>query len=81
MRLDQHFPAEEAREMAIMQLIMMQLSTRDQSCPNCRRFFDQNQEGCRVPNNVCMRYVVMDLLLDGVLNLVTLYRSALMWPW
>jgi hypothetical protein len=79
MRLDQHSPSEEAREMVTMQLITMQLSTRGQSCPNCLRFFDQNQEGCRVPNNVCMRCVVMDLLLDVVVNSVTLYDSALMW--
>jgi len=79
MQLDQHFPSEEAREMVTMQLITMQLSTRGQSCPNFRRFFDQNPEGCQVPNNVCMRYVVMDSLLDVVINLVTLSCIALIW--
>jgi hypothetical protein len=56
-QLDQLLLSEESRGMAIMQIITMQVFTRAQSCPNCQRFFDQNQEGCQVPNNVCMRYV------------------------
>lgn len=77
MQSDQHLLFEGTREMVVMQLIMMPLSTRVQSCPHCQRFSDQNEESCQVHNNVCMRYVVMSFLYCGVIYVAALSVSGL----